>query len=170
MSTSSEIEKIFQNFHRSAYRHFERSTECQNERVLPNILCTEFPCARTIGLPEKSRKLRKKFHMFRTVHKTLSEVARKLTAFGDNTRNCKRRKICGKNDLQKATERDDSMAKRLNQKIPSPISVNDGSPSSSSFPDGNDYFGDTSRIHSIVLVQETHMERTDVDLADGEIV
>jgi hypothetical protein len=166
MSTSLELEQIFQNFHRSAYLHFERSTECRTNSLFLNGCSSAFPCAQTVGVPEKSKKLRRKFQKFRTVHKTLSEVAKKLSAFSEKSRNCKRRKICGKIDLQKITARGGF---NPTQKTPSANPINNELPSSISIADGNDYFGDTSRMHSIVLTQEMFNERAHVDLSEGDI-
>jgi hypothetical protein len=166
MSSAAEIEIIVQNFHRSAYRHFERSTECLSQRSLHLVGCSALPCARLVGLPVKSKNWRRKIQKNRTVHKTLCEVARKLSSFVNNSKSPKQRKICSKIDDSKA--RDGSNPAEFPQKIPSMPDI-DGSPFSYSNDDAHDYFGDTSRIHSIVLMQGKLMERAQVELSGNEI-
>ena len=166
MSTAAEIEIIVQNFHRSAYRHFERSTECLSQRSL-NLGCSALPCTQSVRIAVKSKIRSQKFLKNRTVHKTLGEVARKLSAFMDISKKSKQRKICVKIDIPKA--RGGSNATISHHKVLSSIPDIDGSPSAYSDVDGHDYFGDTSRIHSIVLMQGKLMERTQVDLSENEI-
>jgi hypothetical protein len=166
MSTAAEIEIIVQNFHRSAYRHFERSTECVIQRSAHLVGCSALPCARSVGLPVKSKKWIRKFQKNRTVHKTLGEVARKLSSFMDDSKKSKQRKICSKIDVLKA--RRGSNATISHHKITSIPDI-DGSTTSYSNDDGHDYFGDTSRIHSIVLMQGKLMERAQVELSENDI-
>ena len=75
MSTAEEIEIIIRGFHRSAYRHFERSTACLSQRSL-HLCCSALP---SVELAVKSKKRsRTAFQKSRTVHKTLGEVANRL--------------------------------------------------------------------------------------------
>ena len=84
----------------------------------------------------------------------------------DSSTKSKQRKIRVKIGFPKA--RGGSNATISHRRVPSAISHVDGSPSHSDV-DGHDYFGDTSRIHSIVMIQGTLKERAQVDLSDNEI-
>ena len=158
-ATDADLEKIFQNLHRSTYRHFERSTSIQY--LLPELIPeVRYEAADLIDLhvpdpkhlPSRTKKIRKLLQRKRKVLHTLNEVADRLTAIRCKIYESKRGKVERFRHKRKVNS-------KLDESSQTPISIIEDSPLSYSIVDGNEYLADTSRVHSTVLIIESGLRQ-----------